>query len=157
MAHEYLRKNDIENAKKYYQQAISQETDPKLLASYYYERGYLLFRVESNYQEAREMARKAISLDPDLCDAYMLIGDIYGQASRKFEGTNLEKSAIFWVAVDYFNKARRGDDCADDAAAKASDYKKYFPNKEDAFMEGLQSGQTYKVGGWINETTTVRF
>lgn len=157
MAHEYLRKDDIVNAKKYYDQAISQETDPKLLASYYYERALLLYIKESKYQEAREMARKAISLDSELCDAYMLIGDIYAASSRSFNGTNLEKSAIFWVAVDYYNKARRIDDCAADAANKASDYRKYFPNKEDAFMEGLQDGQSYKVGGWINEATTVRF
>jgi tetratricopeptide (TPR) repeat protein len=157
MAHEYVRKDDLANAKKYYDQAISQETDPKLLASYYYERGLLLYIKESKYQEAREMARKAIALDPDLCDALMLIGDIYAASSRSFSGTNLEKSAIFWVAVDYYNKARRIDDCAADAANKASDYKKYFPNKEDAFMEGLQDGKSYKVGGWINETTTVRF
>ncbi len=157
MAHEYLRKDDLVNAKKYYDQAINQETDSKLLASYYYERALLLYIKESKYQEAREMARKALSLDPDLCDANMLIGDIYATASRSFNGTNLEKSAIFWVAVDYYNKARRVDDCAADAANKASDYKKYFPNKEDAFMEGLQEGQSYKVGGWINETTTVRF
>jgi len=157
MAHEYLRKDDVENAKKYYQQAISQETDPKLLASYYYERGLLLYIKESNYPEAREMARKALSLEPELCDAYMLIGDVYASASRSFSGTNLEKSAVFWVAVDYYNKARRVDDCAAEASTKATDYKKYFPNKEDAFMEGLQDGQPYKVGGWINETTTVRF
>lgn len=156
MARGYLRKDNIEMAKKYYLQAIEQEKDPKLLASYYYERGLLLFRVESNYPEAREMARKAISLDPELCDAYMLIGDIYGQASRTFGGTNLEKQAIFWLAVDYYNKARKYDDCAADAANKASDYRKYFPNKEDLFMEGLQAGQSYKVQGWINEATTVK-
>jgi tetratricopeptide (TPR) repeat protein len=157
MARGYVKKDDLENAKKFYQQAISQETDPKLLASYYYERGLLLYIKESKYQEAREMARKAISLDPDLCDAYMLIGNVYASASSSFTGTNLEKAAIFWLAVDYYNKARRGDDCAADAATKASDYRKYFPNKEEAFMEGLQAGQSYKVQGWINETTTVRF
>ena len=157
MARGYVKKDDLENAKKFYQQAISQETDSKLLASYYYERGLISYIKEKNYQEAREMARKAISLDPDLCDANMLIGDIYVAASSSFNGTNLEKSAIFWVAVDYYNKARRGDDCAADAANKAADFKKYFPNKEDAFMEGLQAGQSYKVGGWINETTTIRF
>jgi len=157
MAHSYLKKDNLEMTKKYYKQAIEQETDPKLLATYYYERGLLLYIKESNYTEAREMARKAISLDPDLCDAYILIGDVYARSANKFEGTNLEKAAVFWVAVDYYNKARRGDDCVTDAAARASDYKKYFPNKEDAFMEGLQNGQSYKVGGWINETTTVRF
>jgi len=157
MARGYVKKDNMDLAKKYYEQAISQETDKKLLAGYYYERGLLLYIKESAYQEAREMARKAIAHDPDLCDAYMLIGDIYVASSRSFSGTNLEKSAIFWVAVDYYTKARRGSDCAAEAANKAADYKKYFPNKEDAFMEGLQAGQSYKVEGWINETTTVRF
>ena len=93
-----------------------------------------------NYVGAREDARKALSLDPTLCDANMLIGDIYSAAASSFEGSTLEKAAVFWVAVDYYNKARSGEDCALDASQKASDYKKYFPNKEDAFMEGLQSG-----------------
>jgi len=157
MARGYVKKDDLEMAKKYYEQAISQEKDPKLLATYYYERGLILYSKQSAYQEAREMARKAISLDPDMCDAYMLIGDIYVASSRSFEGTGIEKAAVFWVAVDYYIKARKGFDCAADAVTKASDYRKYFPNKEDAFMEGLKDGQSYRVGGWINETTTVRF
>jgi tetratricopeptide (TPR) repeat protein len=157
MARGYVKKDDLVMAKKFYDQAISQETDKKLLANYYYELGLLLYIKQSAYQEAREMARKAIANDPDLCDAYMLIGNIYASASSSFTGTNLEKQAIFWVAVDYYNKARRGSDCSVDAANRAADYRKYFPNKEDGFMEGLKDGQSYKVGGWINETTTVRF
>jgi len=156
MARGYVKKDDLPMAMKYYEQAISQEKDTKLLATYYYERGLLLYIKQSAYQEAREMARKAIALDPDLCDAYMLIGDIYATASRSFDGTNLEKQAIFWLATDYYNKARRGDDCSAEAATKISDYRKYFPNKEDLFMEGLQAGQSYKVQGWINESTTVK-
>lgn len=157
MARGYVKKDDLVMAKKFYDQAIDQETDKKLLANYYYELGLLLYIKQSAYQEAREMARKAIANDPDLCDAYMLIGNIYASASSSFSGTNLEKQAIFWVAVDYYNKARRGSDCSVDAANRAADYRKYFPNKEDGFMEGLKDGQSYKVGGWINETTTVRF
>ena len=156
MARGYVKKDDLEMAKKYYEQAISQEKDPKLLATYYYERGLLLYIKQSAYQEARDMAKKAIALDPDLCDAYMLIANIYASASSSFNGSNLEKQAIFWLVTDYYNKARKGDDCAAEAATKASEYKKYFPNKEDLFMEGLQAGQSYKVQGWINETTTVK-
>jgi len=127
------------------------------MSTYFYGGVVLLFAKQNAYSEARDMARKAIALDPDLCDAYMLIGNIYVEASRTFSGEGIQKSAVFWVAVDYFNKARKGDDCAADAATKAADLRKYFPNKEEAFMEGLNAGQSYKVGGWINETTTVRF
>lgn len=157
MARGYVKKENLELAKKYYEQAISQEKDPKLLASYYYEHGYLIFIKQNAYAEAREMARKAIALDPDLCDAYMLIGDIYVEASRSFSGEGIQKKAVFWIAGDYYNKARKGDVCAADAAKKAAELRKYFPSKEEGFMEGLKDGQSYKVGGWINETTTVRY
>ncbi|MDX8338245.1 tetratricopeptide repeat protein [Draconibacterium sp. IB214405] len=157
MARRFLKNDETEKAREYYQMAIDQETDPKLKATYHYERGLIRFAKDGNYVGARNDARKALELDPDLCDANMLIGNIYATASSKFEGTAMEKSAVFWLACDYFAKARRGEDCSIEAAEKLRDYKKYFPNKEEAFMEGLQEGSTYHVGGWINENTKVRF
>lgn len=157
MAHRYLKRNEFEKAKEYYQQAMTQETDQELLATYYYEYAYFVFAKENALSEARSYAQKALAINPDFCDANMLIGDIYVAGTRNFEGTPLEKSAVFWVAVDYYNRARRSEDCSIDAAKKANDYKKYFPKKEEAFMEGLQEGASYKVEGWINETTKVRF
>ena len=157
MAHRYLKLNELEKAKGYYKEAMEQETDQDLLSTYYYEYGLFIFAKESALSEARAYAKKALAINSSYCDANMLIGDIYVAASRSFEGTNLEKAAVFWVAVDYFNKARRGGDCAVDAGKKVSTYKKYFPNKEEAFMDGLQEGKSYKVEGWINETTKIRF
>uniref|UniRef100_UPI003217318C tetratricopeptide repeat protein n=1 Tax=uncultured Draconibacterium sp. TaxID=1573823 RepID=UPI003217318C len=157
MARSYLKKDDMEKAREYYQMAIDQETDQELLATYHYERGLLRYARMGNLIGAREDARKALQINPDYCEANMLIGNIYVSASQKFEGTELEKSAVFWLACDYFAKARRGEDCSIDASENIAKFKKYFPNKEEAFMEGLQAGSTYKVGGWINENTTVRF
>jgi len=157
MAHRYLKLNDPEKAKGYYKQAIEQETDQDLLSNYYYEYAYFIFAKENALSEARSYAKKALAINPKYCEANMLIGNIYVAASKHFDGTKIEKSAVFWVAVDYFNKARRGEDCTIDAGKKVSTYKKYFPNKEEAFMDGLQEGKSYKVEGWINETTKVRF
>jgi tetratricopeptide (TPR) repeat protein len=157
MAHRYLKLNDLEKAKGYYKQAIEQETDQDLLSNYYYEYAYFIFAKESALKEARAYGKKALAINPKYCEANMLIGDIYVAASKNFEGSNLEKAAVFWVAVDYFNKARREEGCTIEAGKKVSTYKKYFPNKEDAFMDGLQAGKSYKVEGWINETTKVRF
>lgn len=157
MARRYLKKDDMEKAREYYQMAITQETDPELLATYYYERGFLRYAKTNDLVGARSDARKALEQKPDYCDAYMLIGNIYVAASQKFQGTSFEKSAVFWLACDYFAKARRYEDCAIDAAANIAKYKKYFPNKEEAFMDNIKAGSTYKVGGWINESTKVRF
>ncbi|QIA09818.1 tetratricopeptide repeat protein [Draconibacterium halophilum] len=157
MARRFLKKDDLEKAREYYQMAIDQETDDELLATYYYERGYIRYAKDGNLIGARSDARKALQLNPDYCEANMLIANIYVSASQKFEGSALEKSAVFWLACDYFAKARRGEDCSIDASENLRKYRQYFPNKEEAFMEGLQEGTTYKVGGWINENTKVRF
>lgn len=156
MARRYIKNGDIAKAKEYYKMAMEQESDQELLASYYLQYAKVLYS-QSAYAEARTYARKTLDIQSNNCEAYMLIGNIYVSASQKFSGTNLEKSAVFWLACDYFAKARRGDDCGIEASANIAKYKKYFPNKEEAFMEGLQEGSTYHVGGWINENTKVRF
>lgn len=157
MARRYVKRNDVERAKSYYRQAMEQETDNDLLAKYYYEYALFVYAKENALQEARNYAKRALDIKPDYCEALMLIGDIYVAASRSFGEDNFEKSTVFWVAVDYFERARSNPDCAVDASRKANDYRKYFPNKEEAFFRSLQEGQTYKVGGWINENTRVRF
>jgi tetratricopeptide (TPR) repeat protein len=158
MARRFVRRDEPEKAKDFYQQAMEQETNKELLSRYYYEYAIFIFAKESDLQEARKYARQAIEINPAYCEAIMLIGDIYIAASRTFNPeSEFEKSAIFWVAVDFYERARQYPDCAVDAAKKANDYRRYFPSKEDAFFLGLQEGQTYKVGGWINETTRIRF
>lgn len=157
MARRYLKRNDDEKVKKYYLQAIEQETDKGLLAKYYYEYALFIFAREQNLQEARSYARRALDAKPDYCEAYMLIGDIYVATSSSFGEDDFEKNTVFWVAVDYYERARSYPDCAVQASQKASTYRDYFPNKEEAFFRSLQEGQTYKVEGWINENTKVRF
>lgn len=157
MARRNVKSDDIERAKKYYQQAMEQETDKELLAKYYYEYGLFIFAKEHALQEARSYARKALDIKSNYCEALMLIGEIYVAASHSFGGDDFEKASVFWLVVDYFERARSNPDCAVDASAKIRDYRKYFPNKEEAFFRSLQEGKTYKVGGWINESTKVRF
>ena len=158
MARRFVQRDETEKAKQYYQQAMEQETDDDLLAKYYYEYAYFVYAKENSLADARSYARKALNLNSDYCEALMLIGDIYLAASRNFGTDDFEKATIFWLAVDYFERARRaGQDCAIDATQKARDYRRYFPNKEEAFFRDLKEGQTYKVGSWINENTKVRF
>lgn len=157
MARRALRRDETNRAKDFYQQAMQMETNKEQLAKYYYEYAAVLFAKEHDLQEARKFARQALDINPSYCEALMLIGDIYVEARRNFGANEFEKASVFWVAVDYFERARAHADCAVDASKKAADFRKYFPSKEEAFFLGLQEGQTYKVGGWINETTKIRF
>jgi tetratricopeptide (TPR) repeat protein len=158
MARRYVRRDDANRAKRYYKQAMARETDKERLANYYYEYAYFIFAKEHALQEARSYARQALDIKQDYCQALMLIGDIYVAASRSYGQDDFERSTVFWLAVDYFERARRaGSDCTIDAGQKIATYRKYFPNKEEAFFRSLQAGQTYRIGGWINESTIVRF
>lgn len=156
MARLLVKKNETAKAKEYYTLAMEHATDTELLVTYYMQYAKILY-AENAYPEARDYARKILEIDPANCEAKTLIGDIYVSAYLSFDGAGLEKSAILWLAADYYNNARLSEQCAAEAAKKASEYKIYFPNKEDVFMEGLQEGNNYKIGGWINETTKVRF
>lgn len=158
MARRFLKKEDIDKAKEYYKQAMAQETDQQMLKVYYYEYALTIFAKDNTLQEARSYANKALAIDPNYCKALMLIGEIYASASHSFSGDAFEKSSLFWVSVDYFNKAAKAsEDCMMEASQKAAQYKQYFPNKEEGFFKGLTEGQNYTVGGWVNEVTKVRY
>jgi tetratricopeptide (TPR) repeat protein len=157
MARMFVKQNDAEKAKTYYRQAMEQETDQSLLKDYNYEYALFIYAKENNFQEARNYARKALAIDPNHCKALMLIGDIYAASARSFSSDDFERSTVFWIAVDYFTKAKAGEDCFAEASKKANTYRGYFPNKETAFFQSIKEGDTYRVGGWINEVTRVRF
>jgi tetratricopeptide (TPR) repeat protein len=157
MARRFVKNNETDRAKNYYQEAMKQENNNDLLANYYYEYAMFIFIREDALQEARSYARKALELNPDFCQALMIIGDIYVSASRNYGRDDFEKATVFWLAVDYFELARRtGYDCQVEAAEKVSACIKYFPDKEEIFFRSLQVGQSYKLEGWINESTMVR-
>lgn len=151
-----VKKNEMAKAKEYFILAMEHENDKDLLATYYTQYAKILYN-ENAWSEARNYARKILEINPASCEAKILIGDIYVSAYRSFDGTSLEKSAIMWLAADYYNSASLDEACAAEAKQKANEYKIYFPEKEDVFMEGLQEGDSYKIEGWINETTRVRF
>jgi tetratricopeptide (TPR) repeat protein len=157
MARMFVKKGDHNRAKDYYKQAMDQERDNSLLENYFYEYAVFVFATEHNLQESRNFARRALAINPNNCKANMLMGDLYVSASRNFSEDNFERTTVFWVAVDYFNKARTGEDCMAEATQKANTYRNYFPNKEEAFFIGIREGDNYTVKGWINETTKVRF
>ncbi len=158
MARRFLKRDEYDKANEYYKMSTEQITDPEILELAYYEYALFIFLKENDLQTARFYARKALEINPKNCQALMLIGNIYLQASSKFSTDDFEKATVFWVAVDYFNRARRaGDECMSDAATQASKYRAYFPDKETGFFNGLTEGQNYTVGGWINETTKVRY
>jgi Tfp pilus assembly protein PilF len=106
---------------------------------------------------ARDNSKLAISQDPNNGTAYMLIGNAY--AGQKISNNELENQAVYWVAVDYFRKAKEIDpSLASRVNESIGLCEKVYPTKKELFfLNILEEGVSYKVAGWINENTTVRF
>ncbi|MBL7970458.1 MAG: tetratricopeptide repeat protein, partial [Prolixibacteraceae bacterium] len=111
----------------------------------------------SKPSEARSYAKKAIENNPDSGAGYLLLGNVYAYNSKSYGENDFERSFVFMVAVDYYAKAKKADPSLEaEVNEKIATYSKYFPTKEDIFFNGLTVGQSYNLGGWIGETTTVR-
>ncbi|MFO7843147.1 MAG: hypothetical protein R6V16_04995 [Bacteroidales bacterium] len=150
------KKDNLKEATTYFKQAIDLEDDILKKSKYYIELGDIT-RKMGDYQTAKKYALKSAELDPDSGYPYLLLGNIYAAGNKTCGEKDFEHDAVYWAAVDKFIKAKQIDpDLADEADRYIDTYKPHFPNQEDAFFEGYSNGDTYTVGCWINETTTVR-
>ncbi|MFC2117913.1 tetratricopeptide repeat protein [Bacteroidota bacterium] len=158
MARIFISKEEYDKATEYLNSAINIETDPITKSTYYHLIGSILFS-RGDYQKSREYANKAIQANPDNYDSYILKGNIYVMSSSKFSDDELEKSSVFWLAVDYFALARSKTDDPE-KIKKANDmivkYSEYFPNSGQIHFATLKENDTYSIGGWIKENTTIR-
>lgn len=106
---------------------------------------------------AREMAKKALNVNPNYGMAYVLIGDLYAASADNCGKNDVAKKAAYWVAVDKYMEAKHVEpDLADAMNKRIALYKQQFPSTEQLFFYNLKTGDHYKVECWINENTIVR-
>ncbi len=151
---------EYKQALDYYNKALKLAQDPKLKRDIYYSMAQIYLE-EGQLQRARAYARQALRIDPKFGPAYILIGDIYVTAVQQVGAYDRKDRAVFWLALDYYEKAREVDpSVAAQANHKIRTYRKYLPSTEDLFFMGLKPGDPYKIDyepyAWINETTRVR-
>lgn len=114
------------------------------------------FYFEKQNKKAASYARKAIKLNPSNGDAYLTIGMAIAGSADNCSSDAIEKSAVYWLATDYFYKAKSVDPSVSEQANKyIGTYKKYFANKEAVFFANLKEGDPYTVGCW-GESTKVK-
>jgi len=109
-----------------------------------------------SYSRARDVARRAAQVDPTNGEPYLIIAMLYAESAKQFSG-EIESKAVFWAAVDKCNKAKSIDpSCAERANSMIRSYSAAFPSMETIFFNDYNEGQSFNVGGWIGETTTIR-
>lgn len=153
----FYRQKDMNSAKKYYDEAIALSSDTDNKARLQYELAAIEFSTLNNPERARELASAAINNLPEWGDPYLLIGNIYASLSQKYGNDEFEQSTLFWASVDKYLQAISVDPTVKEEAEKLIERdRQYFPTKEDIFFHGFKEGDTYSLGSWIQEKTTVR-
>ena len=149
-------KGNVSDAVKYLEEAIaSEDSDAAADAQYYYEMARFAY-ANGLRGKAYESARKAVDADYGYAGkAYMILGGLWASAGCSGD---VEKYARYWVATDYYQKARAADSSlAEDAASAINNVSRYYPPASEIFMYDLGPGQSYSVScGGMSATTTVR-
>ncbi|MCU4157720.1 hypothetical protein J1N10_17225 [Carboxylicivirga sp. A043] len=154
----FIRQNQFDKAKEYYLKTISQADDEDLQAKCFYELAVVTFSHFKNSPEARKYAQNALQKKSNWGKPHILIGNIYAQESTKYGDNDFEHQTVYWVAIDQYKKAKSVDpDCQQEADKQINLYSQYLPDKETGFFHGIQEGDMYTIGSWINEKTTVRY
>ena len=150
-----IKKDDYAGAVEYYKQALSLVTDDEDKADYLYRLASVYVSMK-NYPQGVAAAQQALDIDAEDGRCYLLMGICY--ASAKIYDDPILQRSVFWLACDMFRKAKTVDaSCTSDANKLIATYSQYFPSKEDVFFHrDLNEGSAFKVGGWINKTTTCR-
>lgn len=146
--------NKPNEAIKFYEQAISLETDNFKKSKLYYRIATKL-KAKKSYGKARSYYRQALSLNPSNGRPYIAIAAMYAASANSCGDSNFDKRAVYWLAAAEANKAARVDPTMSSAAAQsAANYNAKAPSKAEIFSSG-RSGQTIQIGCWIGTTVTV--
>jgi tetratricopeptide (TPR) repeat protein len=142
-------------AASYFEQATSAANIERVYKAYR-NLAYCYMNTKS-FSKAREAARKAASKDPTSGEPYIIIGTLYAMSAPEIGGGDFESRVAYWAAVDKFERAKQIDpSIAGRANELIRSYSPHFPTREAIFFNDYAEGQSYTVGGWINESTTIR-
>ncbi len=156
LAQQYQKQKNYSKAGQFYQQSLQYENDPTKKAQTLMRLAKIERVANKNFSKARKFAREAAQLQAGWGDPYIFIGDMYmssrGSCKDKFDGYS-----VYWVAYDMYNRAADIDPAvASKARSKAGSARSGFPSQEKIFFAGQKPGGRYKVGCWIQQSTTMR-
>ena len=151
-----LEKNgDTSGAAAMRQKAFDLETDPLKKA-----KTKLKFaqaaQSRGQLSRARSLAREALSFNPNLGKAYLLIGRLYASSVNKCGKDEFEKRMVYAAALRQAQRAASVDPSISSTARKYTrSYKANLPSKKVIFTKGVKIGDSYSIKCWIGETVRV--
>ena len=148
------KQGNSEDALKYYQESVSLQTDN-------YKKANILYKIAVKFKNAgrrvsaRNYAEEALSYQPSLGRAYLLIANMYADSANGCGDTQFNKRAVFWLAAQTAVKAGRVDASLKKISDRtAAAFNGRAPTKTDIFTEGNQ-GTNITFSCWIRRSVKV--
>tara|TARA_B100000427_G_C15495860_1_gene589788 strand:- start:7 stop:1401 length:1395 start_codon:yes stop_codon:yes gene_type:complete len=157
----YAKKEKFSDSFKYMEEAVMNCDSCTEQLTYLLKTGQIASAL-NRPNTAKRYARQVLAIDPGNADAYMLIGDAIAGSPKACDDGALGTRAIYWVAHDYYSKAKRlNPDLSKTAETKMRNMEKQFPTIDDVFTLGLSAGASFTVKAsgscpCSGETTTIR-
>ena len=141
----YAKQSKLSDSFKYMEEAVSScDSCPQQL-TYLLKTGQIASALKRS-STAKRYARQVLAIDPDNADAYMLIGDAIAGASSACNDGALGKRAVYWVAHDYYSRAKRMDpELGEKANSRMREMSNRFPTIDEVFTLGLEAGTSFTV------------
>ena len=150
----FFKDKKYSDAATFFEQATKTENNDRKYRAY--RNLGMCYENMGSLSKARDTYRRAAQIDPTNGEPYLLIAMLYAGSAKQFSG-EIESGAVYWAAVDKCMKAKQIDPpCAEKANALIRAYTAAFPTMEKIFFNDYNEGQSFYVGGWIGETTTIR-
>lgn len=158
LAKQAFKQGETETCLKFFSEAVQLATESDDKAEIYFNMSLVSFDAK-NYPKCKEYALKAIEQKEDYGNAYLIIGRAYAAAVRSvYPDDPILSSCVYYAVVDKLNKAKSLDPSLEEEINPLiRTYSAHFPKKEDIFMKPeLEVGKPFRIGGWIQETVTIR-
>ena len=148
------KQGNSDEALKYYQESVTLQTDN-------YKKANILYKIAVKFKNAgrrvsaRSYAEQALSFQPSLGQAYLLIANMYADSANGCGDSQFNKRAVFWLAAQTAQKAGRVDASLKKLANRSvAAFNGRAPSKTDIFTEGNQ-GTTITFSCWIRRSVKV--
>jgi uncharacterized UPF0160 family protein len=152
MALSSVKQRKFPDAIKYYDESAALQKNPLEKAKIYYTLATGLLANEM--PKSKEYLQKALLADPTMGKAYLFLAQLYSNGSKDCAGTDFEKKAINYLAIETAQKATIADPKLKPTVDKLTST--FAPNSlsPSEISKAKMNGKTLTIGCWINETIT---
>jgi tetratricopeptide (TPR) repeat protein len=150
-----LKEGDFVTAIVYLEEAVENNQDPALQAKYELKTGLVASNL-GQIDKAMSYAKSVRRSEPKNGLAYLLMGDVIAASASRCEDGAIGGRAVYWLATDYYNKAKSVDsEVKEKANKKISAVKKQYPTVDDLFTYGKSEGELFYLN-CFGESTKIR-